>query len=497
MGKPVAKASGKELKAKQAAVKLEKKKVPEPSDSSDDDDSDDSDDSDEAPVPVKKGVAPAKPPAKKVEDSDDDSDDDDDSDSEDEPPKKAAALPAKPKAAASDDSDDDDDEDSDSDDDEPPAKKGKPAPAAKAPAPAAKKPAAKKESDSDDDDSEDDDDDSDEEPAPKKGKAAAAPAPAKKAPAKKESSDEEDSDDDDSDDDDDDDEDGDAKMTEAKKAAPAPAAKRKQDDDDEDDEDDSDEEDEEEEKEEEKEEPTPKPVAKKQRLDLAGNAAATNGHSGESARVFVGNLSWGATEDHLRSHFKDCGKIVNVRMGVDPTTGRSRGFAHVEFADAAQAQKAVSKAGTEIEGRAIKVEITQPRNQSFGSGGGGGGGGANAGDIDGTTIFVKGFDVNYGSEDDIRAALEETFGGCGTIKSIRMPSDREAGTLKGFAYIEFDSTEAKNAAGELDGSEAVGGYLKVDVNVIRRDNSGGGRGGRGGGRGGFGGRDGGRGFGGR
>lgn len=116
-------------------------------------------------------------------------------------------------------------------------------------------------------------------------------------------------------------------------------------------------------------------------------------------------------------------------------------------------------------------------------------------------------------EDAAKATLQEVFGECGNIMRIRMPSDRDSGELKGFAYIEFESADAKTKAAEYDGSEACGGYLKVDVNVAPRTPGGGGRfgndggrgggrfGGRGGGRGGFGGRDGGRGgrggFGGR
>jgi hypothetical protein len=44
---------------------------------------------------------------------------------------------------------------------------------------------------------------------------------------------------------------------------------------------------------------------------------------------------------------------------------------------------------------------------------------------------------------------------------IRMPTDRDSGELKGFAYIEFESADAKTKAAEYDGSEACGGYLKV------------------------------------
>ncbi len=127
----------------------------------------------------------------------------------------------------------------------------------------------------------------------------------------------------------------------------------------------------------------------------------------------------------------------------------------------------------------------------------------NTGDADGTTVFVKGFDTSEG-EDAARAALEQAFGDCGAITRVRLPTDRESGELRGIAYIEFADAAGKAAAGELDGTEAAGGYLKVDVNVAPRTPNtggggfggggrGGGFGGRGGGRGGFGGRDGGRG----
>ena len=46
-------------------------------------------------------------------------------------------------------------------------------------------------------------------------------------------------------------------------------------------------------------------------------------------------------------------------------------------------------------------------------------------------------------EDDVRAALTETFQACGEINSVRLPTDRETGSLKGFGFIEFASNEAK------------------------------------------------------
>jgi nucleolin len=80
---------------------------------------------------------------------------------------------------------------------------------------------------------------------------------------------------------------------------------------------------------------------------------------------------------------------------------------------------------------------------------------------------------------------------------VRLPADRESGELKGIGYIEFATAAEKDAAAaEMNGAEAVGGYLTVDANPgSRTPGSGGGFGGGGGG--GFGGRGGGRGGGGR
>lgn len=47
--------------------------------------------------------------------------------------------------------------------------------------------------------------------------------------------------------------------------------------------------------------------------------------------VFVGNLSWQATEEDLRACFAECGEVNNVRIAWDAEQDRSKGFGHVEF----------------------------------------------------------------------------------------------------------------------------------------------------------------------
>ena len=51
-------------------------------------------------------------------------------------------------------------------------------------------------------------------------------------------------------------------------------------------------------------------------------------------KIFVGNLDFGATEDTIRSLFEAHGAVESVKLMTDRDTGRSRGFAFVEMADA-------------------------------------------------------------------------------------------------------------------------------------------------------------------
>ncbi len=62
-----------------------------------------------------------------------------------------------------------------------------------------------------------------------------------------------------------------------------------------------------------------------------------------TAKIFVGNLSWNATEDALKELFAQFGEVVSVRIVTDPYTGRSKGFGFVEMADEASCNTAIEK----------------------------------------------------------------------------------------------------------------------------------------------------------
>jgi RNA recognition motif-containing protein len=93
-------------------------------------------------------------------------------------------------------------------------------------------------------------------------------------------------------------------------------------------------------------------------------------------RLYVGNLSYNATEAELREVFAEGGKgVTEVNIVLDRDTGRPRGFAFVEMATDQEAAQAVETLnGRELQGRAISVSEARERAARGGGGGGGGGG---------------------------------------------------------------------------------------------------------------------------
>jgi RNA recognition motif-containing protein len=79
-------------------------------------------------------------------------------------------------------------------------------------------------------------------------------------------------------------------------------------------------------------------------------------------RLFVGNLSYDATEAEIREHFGTVGPVTYCYLPTDRETGRPRGFAFVEFGDDAHAQEAISRLNNQtFRGRPLAVKEAQPR----------------------------------------------------------------------------------------------------------------------------------------
>jgi hypothetical protein len=78
--------------------------------------------------------------------------------------------------------------------------------------------------------------------------------------------------------------------------------------------------------------------------------------------IYVGNLSFQATEDDLREVFAEYGKVSRVSLPTDRETGRKRGFAFVEMEDESKEDEAIAELdGAEWLGREIRVNKAKPR----------------------------------------------------------------------------------------------------------------------------------------
>jgi RNA recognition motif-containing protein len=87
------------------------------------------------------------------------------------------------------------------------------------------------------------------------------------------------------------------------------------------------------------------------------------------------------------------------------------------------------------------------------------------------SIYVGNLSYEVTQED-----LNTTFAEYGTVKRVQLPTDRETGRVRGFAFVEMASdAEEEKAISELDGAEWMGRSLKVNKAKPREDNRGGGR----------------------
>ena len=92
--------------------------------------------------------------------------------------------------------------------------------------------------------------------------------------------------------------------------------------------------------------------------------------------IFVGNLSFGATEEAVRSMFQVHGTVDRVSIVTDRDTGQARGFGFVEMSDNAEGERAIAALnGADLDGRALNVNEARPKTDRASGGGYGGNGG--------------------------------------------------------------------------------------------------------------------------
>ena len=99
--------------------------------------------------------------------------------------------------------------------------------------------------------------------------------------------------------------------------------------------------------------------------------------------IYVGNLPYTATEEDVTGLFSAYGPVERVKIITDRDTGRSKGFAFVTLGDQTQLNAAIEALnGYDYQGRALRVNASEPKEPRPPGGGGGerrGGGGGGGG----------------------------------------------------------------------------------------------------------------------
>lgn len=160
--------------------------------------------------------------------------------------------------------------------------------------------------------------------------------------------------------------------------------------------------------------------------------------------VIIKGLAYSVTEADLINTFKKCGKgPANVKMLTDRDTGASRGMAFIDFDNESAVDEAIALNGTELKGRRFSMDYATPREKSIGPG---------TKPAGCTCVLVKGLAYSVTDND-----LGKVFKSCGDgPTNIRIIKNKETGTSRGMAFVDFADEGAVDEAIKLHGTELQG-----------------------------------------
>jgi len=184
-------------------------------------------------------------------------------------------------------------------------------------------------------------------------------------------------------------------------------------------------------------------------------------------------------ESRLREAFGTYGEVTDVFLPMERGTQRPRGFGFVTYGNRASAEEAISKMDqSQLDGRTLRVNESKPRgegpadygaNNGGGGGGRGGGGGGKAGLGPGGfgTFNPQGRDevklyVGNLSFDTNEEGVRNMFEVHGAVTDCFLPTDRDTGRPRGFAFVTMPAKDAEVACAKVNGLELDGRTIRVN-----------------------------------
>ncbi|XP_067832473.1 heterogeneous nuclear ribonucleoprotein A3 homolog 2-like isoform X1 [Heptranchias perlo] len=144
-------------------------------------------------------------------------------------------------------------------------------------------------------------------------------------------------------------------------------------------------------------------------------------------KLFIGGLSFETTDDSLRNHFEQWGRLTDCVVMRDPNTKRSRGFGFVTYSCVSEVDSAMSARPHKVDGRVVEPKRAVSREDST---------------RPGAHLTVKKIFVGGIKEDTEEHHLRDYFEKFGKIEVTEVMTDRQSGKKRGFAFITFDDHDA-------------------------------------------------------
>lgn len=151
------------------------------------------------------------------------------------------------------------------------------------------------------------------------------------------------------------------------------------------------------------------------------NSKESTNKGNEDRKIFVGGIAYDVSNEDLVSHFQTYGEVSNAQVKFDRNTGRSRGFAFVEFGTAEACKHALSQREQTIKGKQVEVKPAKSRENK--------------------KVFVGGLPADF-PEEDLRRHFEQY----GKVEDIEWPFDKVTRARRNFAFIVFEEEEGADRA---------------------------------------------------
>lgn len=150
-------------------------------------------------------------------------------------------------------------------------------------------------------------------------------------------------------------------------------------------------------------------------------ATKDSGKGNEDKKIFVGGIAYDVTSEDLTSYFSQFGEVSQAQVKYDRNTGRSRGFAFVEFTTGEACKAALGMREQTLKNKQIEVKPAKSRENK--------------------KVFVGGLPADH-PEAELRAHFEQY----GKVEDIEWPFDKQTKARRNFAFIVFEEEEAADRA---------------------------------------------------